>query len=259
MGGRIQAFADFIADAQALVLAVLFSGGVALVLFQPEIPRVPPIVGGILAVCLLFGPPLLAFFVTMFEKFRQDNRETVWLVNGVTDEREKYLVQPEVLDEMEVNGPGPQPVNDGRDVEVREFTYHEGTDVLEVRGTYMEALSDSKLVTCKAYLEDIHGDMADAWMSLNRLRGRISRMGLQVQEDVINEEAEANERGQMRPKSAVGDALEDARKSTEAEDDGEISELGNYVDDYASEHGVNTTEGVPQTREQAATDGGSDP
>jgi len=255
MGRRLEAFGEFLADAQALVLAVLFSAGVALVLFRPEIPRVPPIVGGILAVCLLFGPPMLAFFVTLFQRFRQDNRETVWLINGVTDEREKYKVKPWVLDEMDTDGPSPQPVNDGRDLEVREFDWREDTENLTVRGTYMEALSDSKLITCKTYLEDVHGDMAEAWMSLNRLRGRISRMGLQVQEDVINEEAEANERGLIRPKSAVGDAFDEAKKSTEAEDNNEISDLGNYVDDYADEHGVNTTEGVPQTREQAA-DGG---
>lgn len=255
MGRRLQAFADFVADSQALVLAVLFSGGVAIVLFKPEIPRVPPIVGGILAVILLFAPPLGAFFITLFQKFRQDNRETVWLINGVTDEREKYLVKPEILDDMDRDGPAPQPVNSGRDLEVREFNWREDTETLDVRGTYMEALSDSKLITCKAYLEDVHGDMADAWMSLNRMRGRIKRMGLQVQEDVINEEAEASERGLVRPKSAVSDAFESAKESTEQEDNSEISDLGNYVDDYSDEHGIQQSEGVPQTREQAANDG----
>jgi hypothetical protein len=254
-GDRI---AHVAAESQLLILALFFSGGVAMLLFQPDIPRVPPIVGGILAATLLFGPILFAWFVTLIQFFRQENRETLWHINGVTDEREKYKVKPEVLDEMDVKGPAPQPVNDGRDLEVREFDWREDVEQLVVRGTYMSALADSKLVTVRSMLEDIHGDLIETWLAFNRLRGRISKLGVQIQNDVINEEAEADERGQMNPKTAVKDRFEDAKTDAENADDSEIQDVDEYADAYAAEHGIETTSGPPATQQQAATDGGHD-
>jgi len=260
MPSRFQRFQDrvayVLAEGQLLVLAVLFSAGVALLLFQPEIPRVPPVVGGILAAGLLFGPILFAWFVTLIQFFRQDDRETIWLVNGVTDEREKFRVKPEVLEEMDVDGPAPQPVNDGRDLEVREFTWRDDVEQLTVRGTYMSALADSKLVTVKAMLEDVHGELVDAFLEYNRIRGRVKKMGLQIQHDVINEEAEADERGQMNPKTAVKDRFEEAKASIEQADDTEIQDVDEYAEAYAGEHGIETTSGPPATQGRAATDGG---
>ncbi|MFC6951947.1 hypothetical protein [Halorubellus litoreus] len=261
MPSRFQRFQDrvayVLAEGQLLVLAVLFSGGVAMLLFKPDIPRVPPVVGGILAAGLLFGPIMFAWFVTLIQFFRTDDRETLWHINGVTDEREKYRVKPEVLDEMEVDGPAPQPVNDGRDLEVREFDWYPDTETLRVRGTYMSALADSKLVTVRSMLEDIHGDLIKTWLSFNRLRGRIKKMGVQIQNDVINEEAEADERGQMNPKTAVKDRFEAAKQDAENADNSEIQDVDEYAEAYADEHGIETTSGPPATQEQAATDGGS--
>jgi len=68
-------------------------------------------------------------------------------------------------------------------------------------------------------LEDIHGDLIDAYLELNRLRGRISKMGLQIQSDVINEEAEADKRGLMNPRTAVHDRFESAKDDAAAADD----------------------------------------
>jgi len=168
-------------------------------------------------------------------------------------------VKPEVLEEhMDVDGPAPQPVNDGRDIEVREFRWREDTETLTVRGTYMSALADSKLITVKAMLEDVHGDLVDAFLEYNRIRGRISKMGLQIQKLVVNEEAEADERGMMNPKTAVGDTFDNAKQDVENADDSEIQDVGEYVEEFADEHAIETTAGPPATQQQAATDGGTD-
>jgi len=42
----------------------------------------------------------------------------------------------------------------------------------------MSQMADSKLVTTKTMLEDIHGDLVEAFLELNQLRGRISKIGL---------------------------------------------------------------------------------
>lgn len=44
-------------------------------------------------------------------------------------------------------------------------------------------------------------------------------MGLQIQSDVINEEAEADKRGLMNPRTAVHDRFESAKDDAAAADD----------------------------------------
>jgi hypothetical protein len=122
----------------------------------------------------------------------------------------------------------------------------------------MSQMADSKLVTTKTMLEDIHGDLVEAFLELNQLRGRISKMGLQIQGDVINEEAEADERGLMNPRTAVRDRFESAKEDAAASDDDEIQDVGQYVDEYTEGHGSRTpVTADEQTAEPAATDGGT--
>ncbi|MXV61298.1 hypothetical protein GS429_04305 [Natronorubrum sp. JWXQ-INN-674] len=253
------------AEGQLVVFGVLVSLGAALIWFRPSIPGVPPIVFGWFAALLLLGPPLLALFVTGARKLRENRMVEVYHINGVSDVREKKYVSPGVWENKTVEGPSPYSVNDGGSFEVREFDWHpdQGEDgTLIVRGCYFSQMADSKLVTTKAMLEDIHGDLVDAFLEYNRLRGRISKMGLQIQGDVINEEAEADERGLMNPRTTVKERFESAKSDAEARDVDEIKDVTEYVEDYSDEHGINTTGGPPQTRaqaaEQAATDGGTD-
>ncbi|AEH35955.1 hypothetical protein [Halopiger xanaduensis] len=248
-----------VAEAQLLVGGAMVSIAILLVWFRPELPGIPPIVHGWIAATFLLGPPLLGLFITGSRKLRQRNMVTIHHINGVTDEREKYYVEPGVWENKTVEGPSPYPVNDGSAFEVREFDWHADTETLIVRGCYFSQLSDSKLVTVKAMLEDIHGDLVEEYLAANRLRGRISKMGLQIQKDVINEEAEADERGLMNPKTAVKSRFEDARDDAEKNATEGIKDINGFVEDYADEHGIETTSGPPATAEQAqqaATDGG---
>ncbi|WP_265109614.1 hypothetical protein [Halosolutus halophilus] len=254
-----------VAEAQLLVAGVVMSIAVALIWLRPELPGIPPIVHGWIAALMLLGPPLLGLFITGAKRLRQRNMVEVYHINGVTDTREKYYVEPGVWDGKTVEGPSPYPVNDGDSFEVREFDWHADqgdSGTLIVTGCYFSQMADSKLITTKTMLEDIHGDLVEAFLEYNRLRGRISKMGLQIQSDVINEEAEADERGLMNPRTAVKNRFESAKKDAEDRDIDEIKDITEYVDDYTDEHGIETTSGPPQTRaqaaEQAATDGGTD-
>ncbi|WP_408957266.1 hypothetical protein [Natrinema sp. 74] len=244
-----------VAEAQLLVFAVLFSVGVAILWIRPSVPGIPPIVFGWFAAAILLGPPLVAIFITGARKLRNRRMVDVYHINGVDDTRRKLYVAPEVWAEKTVEGPSPYVCNDGDAFEVREFTYHEDTDQLVVRGCYFSQLADSKLVTIKAMLEDVHGDLVDAFLEYNRLRGRISKMGLEIQRDVVNEEAEADERGLMNPRTAVKDRFEAAKDDAEARDIDEIKDITQYVDDYTDHHGPRTP---VETENQAATDGGTD-
>ncbi len=257
-GGWADRLTYVAAEGQFLVFGLAVSLGAALIWFRPEIPGVPPIAKGIFAAMLLLGPPLLGLFVTGARKLRNRNMVDVYHINGVDDTRRKLYVAPEVWNEKVVEGPSPYVCNDGDAYEVREFTYHEDTGRLVVRGCYMSQLADSKLVTTKAMLEDVHGDLVDAFLEFNRLRGRISKMGLQIQRDVVNEEAEADERGLMNPRTAVKDRFEAAKEDVEQRDVDEIKDVTQYVEEYTDEHGPRTPEPAEgSTINQAATDGGT--
>ena len=251
-----------VAEGQLIVLGLMVTIGAALIWIRPSLPGIPPIVFGWFASLLLLGPPLLGLFVTGARKLRQRRMVAVHHINGVKDIREKYYVEPGVWENKTIEGPSPYTVNDGSAFEVREFDWHpdQGENgTLIVRGTYFSQMADSKLVTTKAMLEDIHNDLVESYLEYNRLRGRISKMGLQIQKDVINEEAEADERGLMNPRTTVKERFDSAKTDAEEADIDEIKDINEYVEDYSDEHGIETTSGPPQTREQAAaTDGGSD-
>ncbi|WP_436347690.1 hypothetical protein [Natronorubrum sp. FCH18a] len=265
-GGWADRLTHIAAEGQLIVLGLAVSLGAALIWIRPSLPGVPPIVFGWFAALLLLGPPLLGLFVTGARALRQRRMVEVYHINGVSDVRKKYYVEPAVWGKKTVEGPSPYSVNDGESFEVREFDWHEDQGehgTLIVRGCYFSQMADSKLVTTKAMLEDIHGDLVDAFLEYNRLRGRISKMGLQIQGDVINEEAEADERGLMNPRTSVKDRFESAKDDAEEADTDEIKDITEYVEDYSDEHGINTVGGPPQTRAQAteqsaATDGGTD-
>ncbi|WP_121822935.1 hypothetical protein [Halostella salina] len=248
-----------VAEAQLLVAGLLVSVGIILLWYKPSVPGIPPVAGGMFAALLLLGPPLFGLFVSGARWLRRRNMVEVFHINGVDDTRRKLYVAPELWDEKTVEGPSPYVCNDGDAYEVREFTHHDDADQLVVRGTYFSQLADSKMVTVKAMLEDIHGDLVDAFLEYNRLRGRISKMGLEIQRDVVNEEAEADERGLMNPKTTVKEHFEDAKQDAEERDVDEIKDVTEYVEEYTDAHGRRTpvTEDEPATN-QAATNGGTE-
>ncbi|MFC7232172.1 hypothetical protein ACFQMM_13710 [Saliphagus sp. GCM10025308] len=244
-----------LAESQLIVLGIMVSLGAALIWIRPSVPGIPPIVFGWFAALLLLGPPLLALFITGARKLRNRHMIPVHHINGVTDTREKYYVEPEVWNGKTVEGPSPYRVNDEESYEVREFEWLEDTEDLIVTGCYQSNMADSKLVTLKAMLEDIHGDLIEDSIALNKLRGRISKMGVEIERDSINFQAEADERGLMGQQTSVKERFESAREEADKWDSDEIRDVDDYAIDYDP---AENPQGITLEPAETATDGGVD-
>ncbi|ELY42568.1 hypothetical protein [Natronorubrum sulfidifaciens] len=258
-GGWSDRLTYIAAESQLIVFGLMVSLGAALVFIRPSLPGVPPIAYGWFAALLLLGPPLLALFVTGARKLRQRRMVEVHHINAVEDVRRKLYVEPKVWDEKVTEGPSPYRVNDDEAFEVREFDWQEDTETLVVTGCYFSQLSDSKLVTVKAMLEDIHGELVETAIAYNKLRGRISRMGIEIERDTINAHAEADERGLMTQKTSVKERFEAAEDDATEWSSDEISDLGEYEQEFdpADPDPVTIDQGAMGMGDgQAATDGG---
>lgn len=251
-----------LAEAQLLVVGAMFSAGVVLIWLRPSVPGVPPIVHGWFAALLLFGPPLFGLFVSGARKLRNRHMIEVYHINGVTDVREKYYVQPAVWDEKTVEGPSPYRVNDEGAFEVREFDWYpdQGDDgTLIVTGCYTSQLADSKLVTVKAMLEDIHGDLIETAIAYNKLRARISKMGVEIERDTVNAHAEADERGLMTQRTSVKQRFEDAEEDANEWSTDEIKDIGDYEHEFDPADPLDMEPvTIDESGQQAAPDGGTD-
>ncbi|QLG51085.1 hypothetical protein [Natrinema halophilum] len=249
-----------VAEAQLLVAGGSVSIAILLVWLRPEIPGIPPIVHGWIAALMLLGPPLLGLFITGAKRLRNRNMVDVYHINGVDDTREKYYVEPGVWDSKTVEGPAPYRVNGDEAFEVREFDWHadQGENgTLIVTGCYFSQLADSKLITVKAMLEDIHSELIETAIAYNKIRGRISKMGVEIERDTVNFHVEADERGLMGRKSSVKDRFEAAEDDAQDWSTDEISDLGDY------EHDFDATEPDPSpvsfdNQQTATTDGGQE-
>lgn len=216
-----------VTEAQQLVAVVVIVVGVLLAWFEPSIPRAPPWLRSTIAAALILGPPLWVAGMRIVDWLRVRDWVTVFHINAVEDEREKYQVPPELWEEKTVDGPPPHPVNGGSAWEVREFEYDEEDAELIVSGTWMSATTDSKLLSSKAMLEDVHGTLIDKAIELSRLRARIEQMGVEIQEATVRELIEASERGTMLDETAVSDAFDRARSEVDADVE-EIPDIEEY-------------------------------
>jgi len=222
-------------ESQTSVAALIVTAGALLVWFEPSIPRVPTWMRSAAAAVLILGPPLWIAGMRIVDWLRVRDWVTVFHINAIEDEREKYLVPPALWEEKTVEGPPPHPVNGGAAWEVRQFEFSEAEDDEEpeliVSGTWMSATSDSKLLTSKAMLEDVHNTLIRKALELSKLRARIKRMGVQIQESTVMQLAEQDERGTMLNGSAVQEAFEAAKEQAEQESiDDEMPEIGEFAD-----------------------------
>jgi hypothetical protein len=224
-----------LAEAQFLVAVANIILGLLVAWFEPSIPRVPAWLRTTAAATMILGPPLWIAGMRIVDWLRVRNWVTVHHINALEDEREKYLVPPELWDEKIVQGPPAYPVNDGAAWEVREFDYCEDDEELHVAGTWLGATADSKLVTSKAMLKDVHGVLIEGYLELARLRGRIERMGVEIQEETVLELMEATEEATMLDDTAVKDAFGDAREDAQQCELDDLPEIDEYQDEQTVE------------------------
>jgi len=241
-GGAWDRITYIVAEAQLLVAGTLITIGLILLWTRPEIPGIPPWVGGVFAALLVFGPPLFGFFVWLIRKFRRRNMVPVHHINAVTDTAEKRMVAPEIWKSKNVNGPNPYPVNGGSAWAVREFEYHEEIESLTVRGVWLSEAEDVKLMTSKGHMQSIYEKLSQSHMALKYYRDSVTEFSAEVQGRLINRMAEARERGTMMDKTAVKDVMnefEDRIDSLGADDLPQVedADLPGDVDDLA-DHAV---------------------
>lgn len=198
-----------LANAQIVVLAVAFTVGSALFIYRPEIPSVPPVWVGVFSSLLLFGPPLFAFFVVGVRKLRQRRMVEVHHVNARTDALEKWYVEPGIWRDKQIDGPNPYPVRGGSAWAVQSFEWDADMDQLRVRGVWLEEVEDTKLLTSKSHFESIYEKLTESHITLNIMRNSISELGADLQERIVNEAAEARERGTIIDEDAVKDVFEE--------------------------------------------------
>lgn len=198
-----------VAEGQLVVLGVLFMLGAGLVLYQPDLPSVPPIVVGWLAALMLFGPPLLAFWITFVRRLRRRRRIAVHHVDATHDTVQKYYVAPEIWSEKTVDGANPYPVNGGSGWAVQSFEFVEDVEQLTVEGVWLSECEDTKLMTSKSHMEAIYGKLTESHIALNIMRDSISELGADIQKRVTNKGAEAREKGTMMDETAVKDVFDD--------------------------------------------------
>lgn len=213
------------AEAQILVLGLVFSLGAALVIFRPSIPQLPPVTIGILAATMLFGPGLFGFFVWFVKKLRTRNMTEVHHVNARKDVLDKYYVEPSIWAEKSIEGPNPYPVNGGSGWAVQEFEWMEDLEELRVKGVWLEEAQDTKLLTSKSHMEAIYEKLTESHITLHILRDSVSEFGADIQRRIINKSAEARERGKMMDKAAVKDVFEEFEENASGMGDDDLPTL----------------------------------
>lgn len=218
-GGWSDRLTYVLAEGQLIALGTIFTVGALLVIYRPQLPTVPPIVVGWLSSLMLFGPPLLGFWVTFVRRLRTHREIAVHEIDGRGMAAEKYYVDPETWSEKSVEGAGPYPMNDGAAWGVQNLDYHEDLEDLEVRGVWLTEASDPKLLTAKSHMDSIYEKLTQSHIQLNVMRDSVSELGADIQQAIINSNAEAREKGTMMDETAVSDVFEDF-----SEDIGDVGE-----------------------------------
>ena len=241
-GGWSDRLTYIAAESQLIVLAVVFTLGAMFVVYRPTLPSVPPIVTGWLAITLLFGPLLTAFWITFVRRLRRRDMIEVHEVDAVGDTVEKYYIEPEVWKDKSVDGANPYPINGGSSWAVQDLEWMDDVDELVVKGVWLSECQDTKLLTKKSHMEAIYSKLTQSHITLSVMRDSVSELGADIQKRTINDAAEARERGTMMDETAVKDVFEDFEADIGGSDESDLPTL--EMDEYVEQ--------------AAATDGGTD-
>lgn len=193
-----------LASYKFLISAAIVVGIALLLWYKPQVDVPPGLLaafGAWVLVGVFAGPG--GFYIARW--LRRYRAVTVFHINGVDDDVEKYYVPPAVWDEKTVaRDRKPWPVNDGDAYAVREFDWFESTDTLVVEGCWLsDSAADDVLMTDKSHMEDIHDFLLDAYRVLGQVRGRWSRMAMQVEKRTINAVHEAQEKGRTLERDEI--------------------------------------------------------
>jgi len=245
-----------LAEYKILIMGLLLGIIGLVVYYQPQAPDLPDWIPAVLAGWVLLGMPCYLTGLKIARWLHRRNWDTVFHINAVTGEREKYKVPPETWKNRENIDAAPNLVNDGDAYEVREMEWLEEVGALEVNGTWMGAAKDSELITAKAHMKRVHDSLLDKAATLAQLRGEWSDNAVTLQERLINTGAEARERGLMLDDTATTDTWKEMRGNIEEERD-EILEASER--DLAEDERQQTSDGYGQPEPTDPQTNGSQP
>lgn len=202
----------------------------AFVYVRPTIP-VPSVPSWILAypvAVLIFSPVGVPLSFVVVRWLRDRRSVTMYHVNAETDTMEKYLVAPETWADKEIDGADPYPVNDGSDWAVRTFEWDEDAG-LTVTGCWPSNVNDTEWYTSQRHIQNIHNWLIPKVRELIGMRELVSRVGLQIQERLTQEGAEAREKGTHMDPDAVQDAVDDVKSDLPTFDEDEMPDLDDAI------------------------------
>jgi hypothetical protein len=204
-----------LAEYKILVGGMAIAAVLLVLYYQPQAPTLPTWIPALLVGWLVLAIPCFLVGRKIAVWLRNRRWIQVHHVNAVEDVVEKHNVPPEIWQNKTVEGPDPYPVNGGSAWAVREYEWLDDVEELRVKGVWLEGCRDTELMTSKKQMKDIHGWLIDRAEELAALRGRWSRGAVQLQNKLVNAEAEALERGQMLQKTGAKDTFEDMMEDGE--------------------------------------------
>lgn len=222
-----------------LLISVIIGVGILAALWigvSIPLPTVPTWAWAFLVANIIFAIPFGLIGSSLVGYLRDRQHVDVYVVNAEDDRVQGFSVPPETWAAKNVEGPDPTPVNGGDAWLVREFEYQEDTGELYVSGSWPSEINDMEWYTSQARIEQIHGWMTSKLRELIGVRELVSRISLQVQEKLVNQQAEARERGTMMDPEAVADALDDVKDELPDFDPGDIPSLDDALDEEDAPH-----------------------
>lgn len=222
-----------------LLISVLVGVGILAALWMGvniPLPTVPTWVWAFAVANIIFALPfgIVAFYVVGYLRNRQ--HIDVYHVNAEHDVVQGYSVPPETWAAKNVEGPDPHPINEGDAWLVREWEFQQDTGELYVSGSWPSEVNDMEWYTSQARVEQIHNWMTEKLRELIGVRELVSRVSLQVQESLVNQGAEARERGTMLDPEAVSDALDDVQDELPDFDPEDVPSLDDALDEEDAPH-----------------------
>lgn len=228
-----------LAEFKVLVSGLIIGAGAWLIYVEPSLPTLPPWVGATAIFWTVSGLPMYLVGVKFAQWLRRRNRVTVFHIDARQESEEasetdveKYLVSPETWADKTVEDVDPYALNGGTAWGVQEFEHHEDTDKLIVKGVWLSEAQDAKMMSSRRHVDEVHDFLLNEYRRLSSVRDRVSRLGVEVQERVINASAAARERGEMLDTTAVKDAVDAATEDVpDPKDPPALKDLDAHPDD----------------------------
>lgn len=170
---------------------------------------------------LIFSPAGVPIAFVVVNWLRNRRAVEVYEVDAGRDVMRKVLVAPETWAEKTVDGADPYPVNGGDAWGVRRLEYDEDAG-LEVEGCWPSNVTDVEWFTSQTHIENIHDWLIPKVRELIGVRELASRIGLEVQETLMQDGAKAREHGTNLDPTAVQDAVDSVKEDLPTFDEDEM-------------------------------------